>query len=423
MAGRLRVAIVAVLVLSLGAWAAPASADPVGPLERPGLIESIVDRADPELMEVLVTRVGPDGAPVFETIDVSSKSDARGVVSRLLSAPGVSSVEMNQVVEPAKKKKKKNKCKGKKKRKKAACLAAMGGGAAAPVSNPDPLLPQQWAIDGAHLDLATVSAITARDTRRTRVAIIDSGVEAGHPDLAGRVIGQADFTGSGLADGCGHGTHVAGIVAAHANNGTGIAGFARTADLLSAKALGNDCTGGLDAVASGITWAVNSGADVLNLSLESTASSPAMDSAVQYALNNQRVVVAAAGNGNGSCGVGGLLGAPCTYPAQIPGVLGVAATDQSNNAASFSDRGSWVDVAAPGVQILSTFRGSSYAAINGTSQAAPHASALAALIVSHCDRSGASVTDLITRTASHASARDNATGHGVIQPKVALGCS
>jgi subtilisin family serine protease len=419
MAGRLRVAIVAVVALSLGAWTAPASADPVGPLERTGLIESIVDRADPELMEVLVTRVGPDGAPVFETIDVSSKSDARGVVSRLLAAPGVASVEMNQVVEPAKKKKKK-KCKGKKKRKKAACLAALAGGAG-PVGSPDPLLPQQWAIDSAHLDLATVSAITAGDTRRTRVAIIDSGVEGGHPDLAGRVVGQVDFTGSGLADSCGHGTHVAGIVAAHANNGTGMAGFARTADLLSVKALGSDCSGGVDAVANGIVWAVNSGADVLNLSIEAESDpGGAMQRAVDYAHSHGRVVIAAAGNGNRSCGL--ILGAPCSYPAQIPGVLAVAATDQSNNAASFSDRGSWVDVAAPGVQILSTFKGS-YAAISGTSQAAPHTSALAALIVSHCGRSGASVTDLITRTASHASTRDNATGYGVIQPKVALGCS
>lgn len=422
MASSWRVATGWALVVSVMAFGAPAfaatpdatSAAPAGQA-RDTVIDSIVTKAEPDLMEVLVTRRDADGTPTFQTVKVSSKADARGVVGRLLGARGVVGVEMNQIVHVAHHKKT---CKKYKKRQKWAkysrCLQRHAH------ARPDPLLAQQWALGASYLDFPTVNAVTAGDTLRPLVAIIDTGVAAGHPDLAGRVTAQVSFVGGeSPADQCGHGTHVAGIVAANANNGIGIAGLSRTALLQSIKVLGADCSGQLDAVASGIVWAVDSGAAVLNLSIESDASSAALDAAVQYALKNGRVVIAAAGNGNGSCG---LLVGPCSYPAQIPGVLGVAATTQANTAASFSDVGSWVDVAAPGQGIVSTYLGSGYISESGTSMAAPHVSALAAMLISHCGWTGATVTNRIMGTASHPSARDNSTGYGIIRPQAALAC-
>ncbi|HSI26717.1 MAG TPA: S8 family serine peptidase, partial [Aeromicrobium sp.] len=311
MARSWRVATVGAIVVSLVGFGAPAfaatpdAAVPQGEA-RDNLIDKIVTKAEPDLMEVLVTRLDAEGSPTFQTVEVDSKADARSVVGRLLGASDVVGVEMNQFVEVAHHKKKCRKFK-KKPAKYNRCLQRHAHGA------PDPLLPQQWALGASYLDFASVSAITAGDTRRPVVAIIDTGISAGHPDLAGRVIAQANFVaGQSVLDQCGHGTHVAGIVGATANNGIGIAGLSQTALLQSVKVLGSDCSGSLDAVAKGIVWAVNNGASVLNLSIESTGSSAALDAAVRYALDNQRVVVAAAGNGNTSCG---LLGARCTYPA------------------------------------------------------------------------------------------------------------
>jgi hypothetical protein len=424
MAGSWRVTTAGAIVVSLVGLGVPAfavtpgAAAPTGEA-RDSLIDTIVKRAEPELMEVLVTRLDEEGSPTFQTVEVDSKADARGVVERLLGADDVVGVEMNQTVEVAHHKKK---CKKFKKQKKRAkynrCLQRHAHGA------PDPLLPQQWALGASYLDLASVSAITAGDTRRPVVAIIDTGVSAGHPDLAGRVISQVNFVpGQSIADQCGHGTHVAGIAAANTSNGIGIAGLSRTALLQSVKVLGANCMGDLNAVASGIVWAVDHGAEVLNLSIEVNGPSSALGSAIQYAIANQRVVVAAAGNGNENCpGLLGLSAAPCTYPAQYPDVLGVGASTPSNTAASFSDVGSWVDVAAPGQGILSTYLAGGYRSVDGTSMAAPYVSALAAMLISHCGYSGRTVSERIIGTASHASVRDNSTGHGIIRPRAALAC-
>jgi hypothetical protein len=424
MARSWQVATAGVIVMSLVGFSAPASAlgtpDVAAPTgaARANLIDTIVKKAEPELMQVLVTRRDADGTPTFETVDVDSKADARGVVGRLLGARDVVGVEMNQLVEVAHHKKKCRKFKGKRARY-IRCLQRHAHG------GPDPLLPQQWALGASYLDFATVSAITAGDTRRPIVAIIDTGVSAGHPDLAGRVIAQVNFVGGpSVADQCGHGTHVAGIVAANANNGIGIAGLSRTALLQSVKVLGASCQGSIDAVAGGITWAVDNGAQVLNLSIEASLPSEALRVAIKYAIDHGRVVVAAAGNGNELCPAGllGLSPSPCTYPAQYPDVLGVGASTPSNTAAGFSDVGSWVDVAAPGQGILSTYLGNGYLTESGTSMATPYVSALAALLISHCGLSGAAVTGRITGTASHASVRDNSTGYGIIRPQAALAC-
>jgi thermitase len=222
------------------------------------------------------------------------------------------------------------------------------------------------------------------------VAIVDTGVDYNHPDLSGvlyrtatgAVIGYDAATGSFNAqDDQGHGTHVAGITAAHINNGVGVAGIAGWSTVKSAsdsyvrimpiKVLDASGSGTDSDVADGIVWAADNGAGVINLSLGSAGYSYTLDSAVQYAWSKGAVVVAAAGNESTSLP---------SYPAAYQNVLSVAATDQTDRLASFSNYGSWVDVAAPGVSIYSTELGGAYVSYSGTSMATPLVAGEAAAI-------------------------------------------
>ena len=231
----------------------------------------------------------------------------------------------------------------------------------------DPGLSDQWGIDRTGFRSAW------DDTRGNgvRIAVIDSGIAAGHPDLAGKVVAQRDFVnGDGTADDdLGHGTHVAGIAAARTGNGTGIAGGCPGCEILVAKTMQGRI--GYDSdVAEGITWAADNGADVINLSLTGPAPSSILKNAVDYAWNKGAVVVAAAGNsGDGTV----------QYPASYSNAIAVAATNRYDDRASFSTVGEWVDVSAPGVGILSTLPGG-YGYMGGTSMATPHVAALAGLL-------------------------------------------
>jgi thermitase len=216
------------------------------------------------------------------------------------------------------------------------------------------------------------------------IAIIDSGIDPTHPDLAAKIVAAANFTESTSAsDMSGHGTHVAGITAASFDNAIGIAGMAPKARLMNVKVLALDAngqtTGSCAGVADGIVWAANHGANVLNLSLGSTGPCEAMALAVEYATSHGALVVAAAGNEGSTSRF---------YPAAYPDVLSVAATDNRDQLAPFSNRGaSWVDVAAPGAGIVSTLPTYDnatgvlgYGYLSGTSMAAPVVSGIAALI-------------------------------------------
>ena len=232
----------------------------------------------------------------------------------------------------------------------------------------DPGFPEQWG-------LKKTGFRPAWDAARgdgVRIAIVDSGVDAGHPDLAGKVVAQRDFVnGDGVADDdLGHGTHVAGIAAARTGNGTGISGGCPGCEILVAKTMQGRI--GYDSdVAEGIIWAANNGADVINLSLTGPDTSEVLRNAVSYAWNEGAVVVAASGNsGDGTV----------QYPAAYSDAIAVAATNRSDDRASFSTAGDWVDVSAPGVGILSTLPGG-YGYLDGTSMATPHVAALAALLV------------------------------------------
>jgi len=205
------------------------------------------------------------------------------------------------------------------------------------------------------------------------IAIIDSGVDANHPELIGRVLPGWDFVNddNDPADDQGHGTHVAGIAAAAINNGQGIAGIAGQSLILPVKVLNENNQGTWADVAAGIVYAVDHGARVINLSLGSTVGSSAVRDAVEYAWNHNAILVAAAGNDGTTTPY---------YPAAYDQVIAVSATTPGDVRAGFSSYGSHISVAAPGATIYSTTPGNSYEFKSGTSMAAPHVSGLAALL-------------------------------------------
>lgn len=213
------------------------------------------------------------------------------------------------------------------------------------------------------------------------IAVIDTGVDYDHPDLKAKVVsnGRNFITGEGdAADDHGHGTHVAGIIAADTNNGQGIAGVAWNCRVLPLKAIDKDGEGFYGPLIDAILWASDNGASVINMSLGGDESADALRDALRYAVNRKIVCVASAGND----------GVDVDYPAAYDEyVLAVAATDYNDARPDWSSPGSQVDVAAPGVQILSTLPtwywgpGSlPYGYADGTSQAAPHVAGLAALL-------------------------------------------
>lgn len=203
-----------------------------------------------------------------------------------------------------------------------------------------------------------------------KIAIVDTGIDQTHPDIEGKVLARANFTNNPDIDNNGHGTHVAGIAAALTNNTIGVAGLGFSSSLLSAKVLDFSGSGYYSWISNGIVWAADNGAKVINLSLGGSSYSSTLANAVNYAWSKGAVVVAAAGNNKSSNPI---------YPANLNNVLSVAATDNNDQKANFSNYGTWVDVAAPGVSILSTYKGS-YAYLSGTSMATPLVSGLAALI-------------------------------------------
>ncbi len=204
------------------------------------------------------------------------------------------------------------------------------------------------------------------------IAVLDTGIDKGHEDLAGKVIAEVNFTDSPTTDDIyGHGTHVAGIIAAAANNSVGIAGLAYDCRLLNVKVADDDGIFHSSVAAKGIRWAVEHGAEVINISLFSTEPSRDMEEAINYAWSKGVVVVAAAGN---------CIGTKTAYPAYYSNCLAVVATSSNDCVASWSSWGDWVDVAAPGVDIYSTLPGNRYGSKSGTSMAAAHVSGLAGLL-------------------------------------------
>jgi serine protease len=297
----------------------------------------------------------------------------------------------------------------------------------------DPYRGQQWALDRIRVE----ETWTASRGAGVVVAVIDTGVDLDHPDLRdqllrdaeGRVVGLDLVADEQPADRHGHGTLVAGVIAASAGNGEGIAGIAPEARIMPIRALDDEGAGRGRDVDTAIRWAVDNGAHVVNLSLESVkgsdGSSPgpgAPTAAVRYAWERGVIVVAAAGNG----------GTPLSdYPDDSPVVL-VGATDRDDRRAAFSDRGRTDALLAPGVDIVSTWcraHGSStcdgrthtYGIAEGTSFAAPHVAGALALLLG----AGIEPAEAVHRLRSTAidlggSGPDGEHGHGRIDVAAAM---
>ena len=237
----------------------------------------------------------------------------------------------------------------------------------------DPGLAQQWAWN-------RIKAFDAWNTTQGSsgvvVAVVDTGIQRSHPDLNAKIVAGYDYVQGDTAadDGNGHGTHVGGTAAAETNNSTGGAGTCPNCKLMPVRVLDNNGSGTLVNVANGINFAANNGAEVINLSLGGGGSST-LQSAVDNAWNKGVFLACAAGNSNTSS-------TSSSYPGAYANCFAVASTTSSDTRSSFSNYGSWVEAAAPGNSIYSTWINSGYRTIDGTSMATPHVAGLAGLLSS-----------------------------------------
>jgi type VII secretion-associated serine protease mycosin len=288
-----------------------------------------------------------------------------------------------------------------------------------------------WALTALHAERAWRTSEGAGVT----VAVLDTGVDADHPDLTGQVLKGKDMIGFGAGRGdrywAKHGTGMAAIIAGHGHgygHGSGVMGLAPQAKILPVRVILEDKdpqrskarTDKGDALPDGIRWAVDHGADVINLSLgdDSATAAPvaAEDEAIRYALGKGVVVVASAGNG-------GEEADRSSYPAAYPGVIAVAAVDRNGQHAGFSTRRWYASVSAPGVDVVIADPDRTYYEGWGTSAASAYVSGAAALIRSaHPRLSPAQIKQVLEKTARHRppGGRSDELGTGVIDPVAAL---
>ena len=283
----------------------------------------------------------------------------------------------------------------------------------------DPLLADQWALADPGV-LGAQEAWTQSSGAGVLVAVLDTGVQINHPDLAANIWTNVDeIPGNGIdddhnsfvddvhganafdrsgnvEDDQGHGTHVAGIVAARQGNGVGGTGLAPGAKIMPVKVLDSNMSGTTDALAAGIRYAVDNGARILNVSVNSDTPATTLRSAVAYAGEKGAIIVASAGNN------GRNIDLLPSYPASLtdPAIFSVAAQTANNVLWNLSNSGLLsVDLAAPGERIASTARGSGYQARTGTSAAAPFvAAAMALLSAARPDMSMPALREAITAT-------------------------
>jgi len=225
-----------------------------------------------------------------------------------------------------------------------------------------------WSLARMHAPQAWASA----RGKGARVAVLDSGVDCAHPDLAAACAAGYNVLNPSLPpnDDKGHGTHVSGIIAG-ALNWKGMVGMAPEATIIPVKVLNSSGTGKVSEVIDGIGWAVRNKVDIINMSLGAAKFYESQSNAVKAARKAGILVVCSAGNDGG----------PVKFPAAYEGATAVTALDYASKLAPFSSRGPEVDFTAPGVKIFSAFPEGGYRLMDGTSQAAPHISGLAALAV------------------------------------------
>lgn len=236
----------------------------------------------------------------------------------------------------------------------------------------DPNFPSQWHLPA--IQAPDAWGITTGNSSVV-IAFADSGADWNHPDLAANLVpGWSWITNSSnTQDGFGHGTNTAGAAAAVSNNALGVTGVSWLNRVMPLQVLDSTGAGTVSSLASAITYAADHGVRIVNASVGTGTASSALESAVTYAWNKGTVVIAAAGNSGSSA---------LFYPAACTGAVAVSATQKGGLFATYSDFGSWIDLAAPGTSILATAKGGGYGYYSGTSLAAPVASAVAALVLS-----------------------------------------
>lgn len=235
----------------------------------------------------------------------------------------------------------------------------------------DPSYISQWHLRQIGSSLAwTVTTGSAAVV----VAVIDSGVYGQHPDLASKIVPGWNFVkgNADTSDVLGHGTAVAGTVAAATNNGIGVAGVNWASRVMPLVAVDPDDFAAYSDIAAAIQYAVDRGVRVINVSIGGTNSSSTLQKAVDYAWNKGALVFASAMNSSVS---------DPYYPAACVHAVAVSATDSNDHLASFSNFGSWITLSAPGTNILTTMNGGGYGYWSGTSFASPIAAGVAALIL------------------------------------------
>jgi subtilisin family serine protease len=285
---------------------------------------------------------------------------------------------------------------------------AGGGG-----GDDDPAQVLPWGVD--RIDAELVSYTGAGVT----IAVIDTGIDSNHPDLADNILGGMNYIRKGRKydpnkweDDNGHGTHVAGTIAG-IDNTIGVIGVAPEAGLYAVKVLDRNGNGNLDNVVSGIRWAIAQDVDIITMSLRTLSHYPEFQDACDDANAAGILVVAAAGNDyNG-----------VAYPAKYPSVIAVSATNSNDNLPAFSNRGPEIDLAAPGVNIYSTWKGDGYNTISGTSMACPHVTGTAALVLeANPGYSNAQVRAQLTGTAEDLGTTgfDNLYGYGLVDAQAAI---
>lgn len=282
----------------------------------------------------------------------------------------------------------------------------------------DPYLDEQWALDAINApgawDITT-------GTTDIVIAVLDSGVQLSHPDLEANLIDGYDFVNedSNPEDDFGHGTHVASIIAGVTNNGVGVAGVNWQARLMPIKVLNEAGIGSVSHIIDGIEWAVDNGADIINLSLGSPYPSRALRQTVTNAIRRGVVIVAASGNEYEEQN-------RLSYPAAYDDVLAVGAVNEEGQHASFSSSGDHLHIVAPGVNILAaTWSGSGadYAWYSGTSMAAPIISGVVGLLLTmNEDLTSHEVVTALTNTAQDVGEPgwDPLTGYGIVDAESAI---
>lgn len=277
---------------------------------------------------------------------------------------------------------------------------------------------QRERINWAHSILGVPSLWWSTKGKGVKVAVLDTGIDEDHRDFEHAIVAKRDFTGDGMEDVNGHGTHVAGVIGARQNN-FGFVGVAPECSLMIGKVLGNNGSGSYYWIAAGIDWAVKEGADIINLSLGGPSNSNVLHAAIYRALAAGVTVCCAAGN------AGSMTQNNIGYPGRYGGVLTIASHDWNGNRSGFSSRGGELDVMGPGSNIWSTYKNGGFAELSGTSMATPFVSGLCALILAkHKDNPGSStpinncedMREHLLRMAAHPGYYDNTRGYGPLEP-------